>query len=65
MEGFDFEGECEGIHDTGKALLIRTPEHGEIWVPQSCIHEDSEVYEKGGTGKLIVKLSFAEEKGWV
>jgi hypothetical protein len=25
------------------------------WVPQDCIHDDSEVYESGQVGNLVVK----------
>lgn len=71
MDGYDFEGICEAIHETfwpngeSKALKVRTPKFGEVWIPQSCILDDSEVYEKGQRGKLIVKADYAEDKGWL
>lgn len=38
----------------------------QIWVPQSCVHDDSPVHEKASPrGELIVKEWFAEEKGWI
>lgn len=31
------------------------------WVPQSQVHEDSEVYDAGHTGKLVVTGWFADK----
>ena len=51
--------------ETAKALLVE----GEclpgksIWVPKSVIHDDSEVYELGHEGKLVVQEWFAEKEG--
>jgi hypothetical protein len=33
-------------------------------IPKSVITESSEVRKKGDTGKLIVKKSWARQKGW-
>lgn len=63
----------EVLKDTGKALLVRvdeddpvheTTDDGTVWVPQSQIHEDSEVYQEGDSGTLIVTRWIAEQKGW-
>lgn len=35
------------------------------WIPQSQIHEDSEVWKEGQTGTLIVSRWIAEQKGLV
>lgn len=51
--------------DTGDALLCVTKEHGEVWIPKSMIHEDSETYKAGTDGTLIVKQWLAEQRGWV
>lgn len=50
--------------DTKAALLvaINGEEH---WIPQSQIHEDSEVFKPGTEGDLIVARWFAEQRGWV
>lgn len=54
------------IHDTGKAILVEAPNFDEPeWIPQSQIHEESEVYELGGEGTLIINESFAEYRGWL
>jgi hypothetical protein len=49
---------------TSKAILVKYcgEEH---WIPQSQIHEDSEVYAEGHTGTLIVSRWIAEQKGLV
>jgi hypothetical protein len=58
--------DAEAIHDTGKALLIRAPSlDGEIWIPQSQIHDDSEIWKANQKGDLVVKEWFAEKKGWI
>lgn len=63
----------EVIKDTGKALLVRVDpsdpvyemtEDGTTWVPQSQIHEDSEVWQEGDSGNLVVTRWIAEQKGW-
>jgi hypothetical protein len=35
------------------------------WLPKSILHDDSEVYKMGDSGKLIVKQWWAEKEGWV
>lgn len=55
---------CECLHETDKALLVDVGEPDGVWVPKSQIHDDSEVYENGGTGKLVVSKWIAEQKGW-
>jgi hypothetical protein len=41
-------------------------DHGEIWIPKSCIHDDSEVYDalNNATGDLVVMRWFAEKEGY-
>jgi hypothetical protein len=56
------------IHDvfveaeTAKAILC-VIENEEFWVPKSQIHDNSEVYEKGQDGTLIVTSWWAEKEG--
>jgi len=59
---FEIE-DVECLHDTGKALCCLI-DGEEVWVPQSQVDEDSEVYEKGGEGSLVVSGWFADQKGW-
>lgn len=58
-----FEG-ARGIKATAKALLCEI-DGDEQWVPQSQIDDDSEVYEEGGEGALIVSEWWATEAGLV
>ncbi len=62
--GFEV-GEAECVHDSGKALKCRIDGVGEEWVPQSQIHDDSEVYGNGDRGTLVVSTWYAEQKGWL
>lgn len=56
--------ETKGIQETEKALLVRLKDGEEVWVPKAVIHDDSEVYEKGGEGTLIVQRWWAEREEW-
>ena len=60
--------DCKCLHDSGKALLVTVPDLDEdVWIPQSQIHDDSEVFdaEENSVGTLVVKRWFAEKEGWV
>lgn len=54
------EGKC--IRATAKALLVRIGDK-EVWVPQSVVHDDSEVFKDGDEGTFVVKLWWAEKNG--
>lgn len=49
------------IRATKKALLVRLDDR-EVWIPQSQIHDDSEVYQEGDEGELVVARWFAEKE---
>jgi len=60
------------ISETGIAILVQAPffddvdgTGGEVWVPKSVVHDDSEVYTEGTDGDLVVVYWFAERRGWV
>lgn len=63
--------DCHAIKESesGKALLISFHATKGLakseWVPKVAIHDDSEVYEPGHHGKLVVWRFIAEEKGMV
>jgi hypothetical protein len=58
---FEIEGAiCVGA--TAKAIRVRIDER-ELWVPQSVVDDDSEVWKDGDTGMLIVKEWFAIKEG--
>lgn len=53
---------------TKNAVLIRAPRFEvDIWIPQSVVHDDSEVFDDkhAGPGKLCVKTWYAEKRGWL
>ena len=51
---------------SGLALLVRFEDQEEPqWMPQSQIDDDSEVFDEGQSGLLIVSRWIAEEKGLV
>lgn len=71
-EGVTFD-DCEATVATPKALLIvgdgleKCYADGAkgLWVPRTVIHDDSEVFEKGDTGTLVLKTWWAEDRGLV
>lgn len=57
---------AEIIKDTGKAILVNAPEFDEPqWIPLSQVHDDSEIWEEGDEGDLLVKHYWAEREGWL
>lgn len=58
-------GQAECVRESERALLVVSAEHGEIWIPKSVVHDDSEVYEEGHEGELVVKRWFAEKQKWI
>jgi len=59
------KGRC--IDDSGRALRIEFTdgEHHPMWIPQSQIHADSEVYKEGHEGNVVITLWWAGEHGLV
>ena len=55
----------EVLKDSGQALLCLFETGDEVWIPKSQIDDDSEVYEEGTTGTLIIPLWLAGKKGLV
>ena len=51
------------MRDSGKALLCKIEGDVEAWIPKSQIDDDSEVYEEGHEGTLVITLWIAEKKG--
>lgn len=48
--------------ETDKALLVEI-DGDEHWIPKSQIDDDSEVYQEGDEGELVVSMWLAEQKG--
>ena len=60
--------DCHAIRlsNSGLALLIQLPDREQpVWIPQSQIDDDSEVYKPGDEGTLVVSEWFATQKGLV
>lgn len=49
-------GKARAHRSSPKALLVTLEDEGakQRWVPQDCIHDDSEVYEAGHVGNLVI-----------
>ncbi len=63
---YEVSGSATCIKETASAILVEAPEFLEPeWIPQSQVHEDSEVYTIGTDGSLIVSDWFAEKRGWL
>ncbi len=64
-ESFAVE-EVTCVHETDKALLVKI-DGQELWVPQSQIKDESEVFDgrDNSFGLLVVSTWFAKQKGWI
>ena len=52
-----------GVSSTVKALLVQFISGKRVWLPQSCIDADSEVWQKGQEGTLVVKAWYVRTYG--
>lgn len=51
--------------DSGMALLCEFDTGDEAWIPKSQIDDDSDVWEEGQEGTLVIPLWLAEKKSLV
>lgn len=49
------------VHETDKAILCEFGPHEEVWIPKSVVHDDSDVYQAGQLGDLVVERWFAQK----
>lgn len=65
-DGFVLEGVYVIKHRTQKSILVQRMGYEPIWIPESQIHDDSEVHsgDLESHGKLIVKMWLAQEREW-
>lgn len=64
-DGATFDG-VTALRGTERALLCRIPGERatrDVWIPRSQITDDSEVFEVGDEGQLVVKSWFADREG--
>jgi hypothetical protein len=53
------------IAETDQAIRVTAPDFdAPEWIPKSAIHDDSEIYELGGEGTLVVAEWLARKRGW-
>ncbi len=57
-----FEADGEAIHDTEDALKVRLETGHVVWVPKKWVHDNSEVWKKGQTGKFVISMEHAKQK---
>jgi len=62
-ETVEFE-DTHCIKDTDDAILVVVDDR-QVWIPQSQVDDDSEVYEKGHSGTLVISEWIAIQKGLV
>lgn len=55
--------DCRAVRASDKAILVDVPTVGEVWIPQSQIDDDSEVYRTDDEGDLVISNWIAKEKG--
>lgn len=53
------------LDERAKAIKVRLSNGDDKWLPKAVIHDDSEVFELGHKGKLIVFEWWAEKEGWL
>lgn len=56
--------DVECTQETDAALLCSV-DGQEVWIPKSQVDDDSEVYHEGDTGKLVVSVWIATQKGLI
>jgi hypothetical protein len=56
-------GKGRATAQTKDAIRVSLQSGIELWIPQSVIHDDSEVFERGGTGNVVVAEWWADVKG--
>lgn len=57
--------DVEVVGATDKAIRVRVDGGREVWVPQSQVHDNSEVWKLGDKGTLVVPEWLAIDKGLV
>ena len=52
------------LRETEKALLVLLTNDKEVWVPKSCLGDDSEVHGEDDAGTLVVKRWWLDKQPW-
>lgn len=65
MSKVEFD-DCKVIRESASGAAILCLIDGEEhWIPQSQVHDDSEIWKPGDEGKLVITEWIALEKGLV
>jgi hypothetical protein len=59
------QAKCTKEFPSGLAISVTTEEHGVLSIPNSGVHDDSDVWKLRQEGDLIIKDWFAEKKGFL
>jgi hypothetical protein len=63
-EPHEYSETVKCIGESRYALQLRVEGTGrKFWVPKSVVHDDSEVFEEGQEGRLVLHSWFAEKEG--
>lgn len=63
METFAIKN-CAIVKQTPNAILVESDELDEsLWVPQSQVSDDSEIWQEGESGTLLITEWFAKKSG--
>ena len=52
------------LKETASAVLVDI-DGEEVWIPQSQIHADSQIWEEGDEGDLVISDWIAKDKGLI
>lgn len=60
---------CTRLHFTPAAVKVAIPDIGEVWVPATALHADSDIYASkvkgnGETGTLITYEWYVAKQAW-
>ena len=61
-------GHCRCVAQSSKAICViglEAVKDKSVWIPQSQVHADSEVWKNGQSGELVVTSYWAEKQGWI
>jgi hypothetical protein len=60
---------CTRITFTPKAVMVKIPEIGDVWIPTAAVHADSDVYASkvaghGESGTLVTYEWYVSKQAW-
>lgn len=65
MDSFTYHERVLCTYESTDAIKCLGMESGEeVWIPKSQVHDDSEVWQPGHEGTLVITEWLAIERGW-